>query len=80
MEGAQGNIERVYRVIYRTETGVRTRLRRGERDEKKTEEEKVNGIIEKRGLTSPDDLGHRTGGAFLACYWSAPPRWSPRYK
>lgn len=31
-------------------------------------------------LTSPDDWGHRRGGVLPACYWSAPPRWSPTYK
>ena len=29
-------------------------------------------------LTCLDGWGRRTGGAFRACYWSAPPRWSPR--
>lgn len=31
-------------------------------------------------LTCPDDWGHKTRGAFLACYWWVPPRWSPRHK
>lgn len=45
----------------------------------KGENETEAGSKKKR-LTSPDDLGHRTGGAFLACCWSVPPRWSPRHK
>lgn len=31
-------------------------------------------------LTFPDGSGHWTGGAFLACYWSVPPKWSPMHR